>query len=197
MHSVSLETSETFETSETSETCESVKAALSIFALCLMAVLLASCGYHTAGHTVALLPDVQTLAVPTFTNQTQAYRVEQVLTAAVVREFHSRTKFHVINQAEPDVDATLRGVVLTAQTAPLTYDSQTGRASSALVTVTARVSLVDRKGKILWENPTYTFRQEYQVSAALSSFFEEDAPAMDRLAQDFAASLVSTIVEAY
>ena len=175
---------------------ETLKSSLSTIVLCC-ALLLTACGYHTPGHTVALLPDVQTLAVPAFTNQTQAYRVEQVLTAAVVRELHSRTKFNVVNQAEPDADATLRGVVLTAQTAPLTYDSKTGRASSALVTVTARVTLVDRSGKILWENPTYTFRQEYQVSAALSSFFEEDAPAMDRLARDFAASLVSTIVEAY
>ncbi len=175
---------------------KTLKSALTTTALCSV-LLLAACGYHTAGHTVALLPDVQTLAVPTFTNQTQAYRVEQVLTAAVVRELHGRTKFHVVNQVASDADATLRGVVLTAQTAPLTYDSQTGRASSALVTVTARVALVDRMGKILWENPTYTFRQEYQVTAALSSFFEEDAPALDRLAKDFASSLVSTIVEAY
>jgi outer membrane lipopolysaccharide assembly protein LptE/RlpB len=164
-----------------------------------LAVLLAStaCGYHTAAHSIRLPATVKTIAIPAFTNQTQTYRIEQTLTAAVVREFISRTRFRVVNEATPDADATLRGAVLLASAAPLTYDSTTGRASTALVTVTVRVSLVDRKGAILFDNPTYTFREQYQVSRELSSFFEEDAPALQRLANDFARTLVSNIVEAY
>ena len=162
--------------------------------LCLVTV---ACGYHTAGRATRLPPDVQTIAIPAFTNQTQSYRVEQVLTAAVVREFVTRTKFRVLPEVTNDADATLRGMVTSASAAPLTYDSQTGRASTALVTVTLRVSLVDRKGMVLFDSPNYTFREQYQVSREVSSFFEEDAPAMDRLARDFARALVSSVVEAY
>ncbi len=79
----------------------------------------------------------------------------------------------------------------------LTYDSQSGRASSALVTVTMRVSLLDRKGVVLFDQPNYTFREQYQVSSELTSFFEEDSPAVDRLSRDFARTLVSNILEAY
>jgi hypothetical protein len=50
---------------------------------------------------------------------------------------------------------------------------------------------------VLFENQNYTFREQYQVSREVSSFFEEDAPAMDRLARDFARTLVSSVVEAY
>jgi outer membrane lipopolysaccharide assembly protein LptE/RlpB len=165
---------------------------------CLLLAALAifpGCGYHT-GIANRLPSNLHTLAVPTFTNQTQTYKIEQVLTAAVVRELNTRTSFRISSQ-DSDSDAVLRGTVTSAQLAPLTYDSETGRASSALVTVTARVSLVDRKGRTLWENGNYTFREQYQVSRQLSSFFAEEDPAVDRLARDFARTLVSSVVEAY
>lgn len=163
----------------------------------LCCVALASCGYHTTAHYARLPQNVHTIAIPAFTNQTQSYRVEQVLTAAVVREFVTRTKFRILNEPGPDADATLHASVLTTELAPLTYDSQTGRASTALVTVTMRVSLADRRGTVLFENPTYTFREQYQVSRELSSFFEEDAPAIDRLSRELARTLVANILEAY
>ncbi len=165
--------------------------------LVLCCLLLAACGYHTTARSSRLPKAVKTIAIPAFTNQTQSYRVEQILTAAVVREFVTRTKFRIINEDTDEADATLHGSVLTVDLAPLTYDSTTGRASSALVTVTARVSLVDRKGVVLFDNPNYTFREQYQVSRELSSFFEEDAPAVDRLSRDLARTLVSNILEAY
>ena len=160
-------------------------------------LLTVSCGYHTTTHYVRLPDSVHAIAVPAFTNQTRNYRVEQVLTSAVVREFVTRTKFRILSEPADDADATLRGTVTTMQLAPLTYDSQTGRASSALVTVTMRVSLVDRKGTVLFDQPNYTFREQYQVSRELTSFFEEDSPAVDRLSRDFARTLVSNILEAY
>ena len=172
----------------------SIKSGILLLAATLT---LSACGYRTTGHNVLLPPDVQTIAVPAFINQTQAYRVEQILTAAVVREFHTRTKFRIVNEAGADADAILRGTVMATQIAPVTYDSQTGRASTALVTVTMRVSLVDRKGTILFENPNYTFREQYQVSRELSSFFEEDAPAVDRLSRDLARTLVGNILEGF
>jgi outer membrane lipopolysaccharide assembly protein LptE/RlpB len=156
-----------------------------------------SCGYHTAGHAVTLPASVQTIAIPAFINQTQTYKIEQKLTAAVVREMVTRTHYHVINEPGDAADATLRGTVITTSTSPLTYDSQTGRASSALVVVTARVILTDRQGKVLYENPSYLFREEYQVSRELSSFFEEDSPALERLSREFARTLVSNVLEGF
>ncbi len=157
----------------------------------------AACGYHTAGRVVTLPENVKTLAVPAFLNQSQTYRIEQTLTAAVVREFTSRTHYQILNQASEGADATLRGTVLTTTATPLTYDSKTGRAESILVVVSIRVSLVDRHGKVLFQNPSYIFREQYQVSQEPGSFFEEDSPAMGRLARDFAQSLVSTVLEGF
>ncbi len=170
---------------------------LFIVALAFVSLLTTSCGYHTTTHYTRLPDSVHTIAIPAFTNQTQNYRLEQVLTSAVVREFVTRTKFRILHEPSDEADATLRGTVVSAELSPLTYDSQSGRASSALVTVTMRVSLTDRRGTVLFDNPSYTFREQYEVSRELTSFFEEDAPAMDRLSRDFARTLVSNILEAY
>jgi hypothetical protein len=95
------------------------------------------------------------------------------------------------------VDATLSGIVITSDVAPSTADSQTGRATSAIVTITASVKLVDRHGKVLFENDNYTFRDQYELSADPASFFEEDSMAMRRLSEDFSRTLVSNILEAF
>jgi len=165
--------------------------------LALAILSFSGCGYHTAGHAITLPANVQTIAIPAFVNQTQTYQIEQKLTAAVVREMVTRTRYHILNQASDVADATLRGTVLATSTSPLTYDSQTGRASSALVVVTVRVSLTDRQGKVLYQNPAYLFRDEYEVSRELSSFFEEDSPALERLSREFARTLVSNVLEGF
>jgi outer membrane lipopolysaccharide assembly protein LptE/RlpB len=163
-----------------------------------IAVLLSGgCGYSTANNKSSRLPTtLHVLAVPAFTNQTQTYRIEAMLTGAVVREFNTRTNYRVVSNAT-DADAVLKGVVISAQTSPLTYDSASGRASSALVTVTMKVTLTDRNNRVLFENQNYLYREQYQISPEVSSFFQEENPALDRLSRDFARQLVSNVLEAY
>lgn len=163
----------------------------------LAIAFLLGCGYHTAGHAVQLPENVKTIAVPAFKNETLTYRIEQMLTASVVREFTTRTHYRIVNEAGYDADATLRGTVLSTIASPLTYDTATGRAASVLVVVSLRVSLTDRQGKVLYQNPAYLFREQYEVSQDLASFFEEDSPAFRRLSQDFARTLVSNILEGF
>jgi len=155
------------------------------------------CGYHTAGHAVQLPENIKTIAVPAFTNSTTTYRIEQMLTASVVREFSTRTHYHILNDASDAADATLHGAVISTSASPLTYNSTTGQAASVLVVVSMRVSLTDRQGKVLYQNPSYLFREQYEVSQDLASFFEEDSPAYRRLSQDFARTLVSNILEGF
>lgn len=168
--------------------------------LCLIGlvalVLASSCGYHTAGTGAQIPTDVRTIAVPAFVNQTQTYRIEAVLTEAVVREFHTRTKYRIVSDPA-DADAVLQGVVTNTQLAPVTYDSNTGRVSSALVTVNMKVTFTTKSGRVLYQNSNFTYREQYQVSRELSSFFEEQGTAVQRLSQDFARTLVSNVLEMY
>jgi outer membrane lipopolysaccharide assembly protein LptE/RlpB len=170
-----------------------IRAAALVAAICFLGT---GCGYHTAGHANLLPSDLRTIAVPAFVNQTQTYKIEQMLTGAVVQEFATRTHYHIVT-ASDSADATLHGTVLSTYTTPLTYDSKTGRAASILVIVSMNVSLADRQGRVLYQNPSYTFREQYEVSQELSSFFEEDSPAFQRLSREFARTLVSNILEAF
>jgi len=163
----------------------------------LLLLLATGCGYHTAGHAVLLPDNVKTIAVPAFKNETPTYRIEQMLTASVVRELTTRTRYRVLNDPSEAADATLRGTVLSTSASPLAYDTATGRAASVLIVVSVRVSLSDRQGKVLYQNPAYLFREQYEVSQDLTSFFEEDSPAFRRLSQDFARTLVSNILEGF
>jgi len=166
-------------------------------ALALLLLLFSGCGYHTAGHAAQLPESVKTIAIPAFKNETLTYHIEQMLTASVVREFTTRTRYRILNDAGADADATLQGTVLSTAAAPLTYDTATGRAASVLVVVSMRVTLIDRNGKVLYQNPAYLFREQYEVSQDLASFFEEDSPAFRRLSQDFGRTLVSNILEGF
>jgi outer membrane lipopolysaccharide assembly protein LptE/RlpB len=165
--------------------------------LLIVSFFTAGCGYHTAGHVVQLPQDVKTIAIPAFKNETPTYLVEQMLTASVVREFTTRTHYRILNDTNADADATLRGTVLSTTASPLTYNTATGRAASLLVVVSMKVTLSDRNGKVLYQNPAYLFREQYEVSQDLTSFFEEDSPAFRRLSQDFARTLVSNILEGF
>jgi hypothetical protein len=172
------------------------QASLGMIALCLLA--LTGCGYHTSGHMVRLPNDVHTIYVPMFQNTTQTFRIEQTVTAAVVQELRSRTEFQVVTTNDGNTaDATLKGLVNYTSNFPLTYDSVTGRISSSVVTIGMKVSLVSKSGKILFDNPNYSYREQYQVSRDAASFFDESNPAFLRMAKEFAKSLVSNIVEAY
>jgi outer membrane lipopolysaccharide assembly protein LptE/RlpB len=177
---------------------------LGIILILALFALLSSCGYRQAGATTSLPPDVKVLAIPSFQNQTHTYHLETGLTGAVIREFNTRTRYRIVqtsgvqSTAQSDKpDATLQGAVVSAQVAPVAYDSVTGRAATGLVTIVIKVTLTARDGRVLYSNPNYTFRDQYQISNELSSFFEEEGPALDRLQRDFSRTLVSDILEAF
>ena len=171
----------------------SVPVVLSIFFACLT-----GCGYHTSNHAHVNVPSgINTVAIPIFVNKTQSYRAEQILTEAVVREFVSRSPYKVVTRDDGTADAVLHGTVVNTNIYPLTYDSQTGRQSSAIVQISLNVKLVDKHGKTLFENSNYSFREQYQVSREVTSFFDESPPAVDRLSRDFARTLVAEILEGF
>ena len=55
----------------------------------------------------------------------------------------------------------------------------------------AIASLVQQAGKVLWDNPNFLYREQYQVSRDAASFFDEANPAFLRVALSFSKTLVS------
>jgi len=160
-------------------------------------LLLSGCGYHTLTSAAHLPGNVRTLAIPSFKNNTQSYHTQAAFTEAVIREFTDRSSLRIVSGEDADADATLQGTITTFQIIPLTYDNTTGQTSSYLVTITAKLQLVDRHGKVIWQNPSYLFRQQYEQIQDLASFIQEDSAATRRLAREFASAAVGDILESF
>lgn len=167
------------------------------FGVVVASAVLSSCGYHVAGRSEGLPKNIHVIAVPALENKTTSYRIEQRLTAATVHEFLAKTRYRVVSDPA-NGDAVLRGKVLSLEAVPLLFDTATGRATTMLVTVKCEVTFEDREtGKVLYHTDNFLFRNEYEISTDVKSFFEEQDPALDRLAQDFAARLVAAVTENY
>jgi hypothetical protein len=130
-----------------------------------------------------------------FKNDTTRYRIEQRFTAAVIRQFLQRTKYRIV-QDPASADAVLHGEVLSIDTNPVLFNATTGQVTTMLVTVHTKVELVDNQSqKTAYQNSDMVFRDEYQISSDVQSFFEEQDPALERMSRDFAAQLVSNVTE--
>jgi outer membrane lipopolysaccharide assembly protein LptE/RlpB len=173
------------------------------FVLMSVGTWMAGCGYHVAGRSDSLPKTIRVIAVPSLENKTTSYRIEQRLTTATVHEFLAKTSYRVV----PDPangDAVLRGKVLSLEAVPLLFDTATGRATTMLVTMKCEITFEEREtGKILYHTDNFIFRNQYEISAdvnnpdSIKNFFEEQDPALDRMARDFAERLVAAVVENY
>jgi len=166
-------------------------------AIAATALGLSGCGYHTLGAATHLPPGVRTLSVPEFATQTETYRSETVMTEAVIREFAARTQLRVTPSDSGDADAVLHGTILKEVVAPLTYNTNTQQSSSFLITMVISVKLTGRDGATLYENKNYVYRQQYQSTANLPTFFQENPAAVERLSRDFARQLVADVLEGF
>jgi len=169
-------------------------------ALCLF---VAACRYHVAGHGTTLPKTIQVIAVPALENKTTSYRIEQKLTAATIHEFLAKTNYKITSNPS-SADAVLIGKVLGVEAVPLTFQVQpatptapsTAQATTMLVTVKCEVTLTELDSqKVLFHSGNFIFRNEYELSTDVKTFFEEQDPALDRLAKDFAQKLVAAVLE--
>jgi outer membrane lipopolysaccharide assembly protein LptE/RlpB len=176
--------------------------------LCVLAGLsLSACGYHVGGTSSLLPPGLKVIAVPALKNDTPRYRIEQLMTEAVVHEFLARTKYRIVS-TEDSADAVLHGEITNFEAIPAVFDTTpnpaivstqnttSARATTMLVSVHMKVILEDRDTKrVLYKNDDYLFRQPYEISTDPAKFFDEQGPALERMSRDFAARLVSDILE--
>jgi hypothetical protein len=169
--------------------------------------LFAGCGYSLAGRG-SFLPDyIKTIGIPAFANRTPIFNLETEMTQKVRSEFIGRGHYQILPDAG-NVDALLTGEISSVNIQPVSFTTQQ-LASRYTITMSARVELRDvRENKVLWENPSLVFRQEYEAQGSQtvqggqttldpSAFFGQDANALDRMTSEFARTIVSAILEAF
>ena len=167
---------------------------------CALLIFPAACGYHVVGTAGNTIPKtVQVIDVQTFKNTTSAFKIEQKLTAAVVREMQTRTQYKIRYSEDPgDADAILRGTITGFSSQAIIYDPTIGRTTTAQINIRMRVQLVDAKTqKVLYDNQDLVFRDHYEISGQPSVYFDESSAAADRLSRSLAATVVAGILSGF
>lgn len=169
--------------------------------LLLIAIVAASaCGYSLAGRGSFLPTYIKVIGVPLFTNNTTTFNLDQIVTAQVRQELQNRGGgFRVVPDATGD--AILIGTITAINITPSQFNASQ-QAIKYRVTVTASVEFKDtHTNKVIWSNPAMTFPEEYDVSSNtaatsdVNQFFGQNTTALTRLAQNFAKSVVTSILE--
>src|SRR3954453_6780201 len=139
---------------------------------------------------------IKTVAVPAFQFEARGirYRVESRFTDAVTREIIRRGNGLKVQSSLNGADAVLEGTIRNFSFSGVLLDPE-GRARVYEVTIVTAVTIRDLKeNKILYDNQNFIFRDSFEFSADPRSFFNEEDPAVERMARAFAESVVSAIV---
>ena len=139
---------------------------------------------------------IKTVAVPAFQFEAKGlrYRVESRFTEAVSREIIKRGNGLKVQGSRTGADAVLEGTIRDFSFSGVLLDSS-GRARVYEVTIVTAVTIRDlRENKILYDNQNFIFRDSFEFTSDPRSFFNEEDPAVERMARAFAESAVSAFV---
>jgi hypothetical protein len=168
-----------------------------LFCFLIFALGFGPCGYQRAGTGKALPDHIRTIGVQTFRNESLRYRVEQKFTAALVEELLHRSNRFKFTSDPAQADALISGNIRNFGFRHVLLDNN-GRTRVFEVTITAGVLVRDQaKNKVLFDNQRIVFRGEYELSDDPNTFFNEEDPTVERLARDFAKSILSTVMEGF
>lgn len=139
---------------------------------------------------------IKTVAVPAFQFEAKGlrYKIESRFTDAVVREIIRRGNGLRVQGSRTGADAVLEGTIRDFNFTGVLLDSE-GRARVYEVTIVTAVTIRDLKeDKILYDNQNFIFRDSFEFTSDPRSFFNEEDPAVERMARAFAEAAVSAFV---
>ena len=144
------------------------------------------------------LPEyIHTVAVPAFENQALRYKIESRFTDAVANEIIHRGHGLRVQSGREGADAVVDGVVKSFNFSGVLLDER-GRSRVFEVTIVAAITVRDQvQNRVLYDNQNYVFRGEFEFANDPRTFFNEEDPAVQRIARNFAESLVSTLVNGF
>lgn len=139
---------------------------------------------------------IKTVAVPAFQNNALRYKIQSRFTEAVINELIHRGRGLRVQGDREGADAVIEGIIKSFSYSGVLLDDQ-GRARIFEVTVVAAVTVRDQtENRVLYDNQNFVFRGEYEFANDPRNFFNEEDPAVQRMARNFAESVVSTLINA-
>ena len=139
---------------------------------------------------------IKTVAVPAFQFEAKGirYKVETRFTEAVMREVIRRGNGLKVQGTVEGADAVIDGNIRDFAFTGVLLDRE-GRARVYEVNIVCGVTIRDvKEKKVIYDNQNFVFRDSFEFSQDPRSFFNEEDPAVERIARAFAESVVSAFV---
>jgi hypothetical protein len=166
----------------------------------LVAVGASGCGYALQGRGITTEAGIKRIGVPLFKDRTGKPGLDAKVTQAVMAELLKRGRFTVVKDAT-NVDAVVEGEILAFNSLPVNFSESSGGATQASRYAIALVAKIvyRRVGQKepIWENDSFSQHDEYDMGDNPQSYFDREDQSIDRLAEGFARSLVSAMLEAF
>jgi len=134
------------------------KKLFSIFCI----VLLGGCGYQMVGKETHIPPGLNSVAIPTFINQTYEPGLEIPFTQAFLKEFIQDRRVKVAGRME--ADSILEGVIKSFEIYSVSYD-RSGFALEYQTNVVMDLTLKEGTGEILWREKDLMERRWFRASS--------------------------------
>ncbi|MGD9344352.1 MAG: LptE family protein [Candidatus Aminicenantes bacterium] len=173
---------------------EKYKGAVLCVCLCVPCLLILQCGYHLSGTGSSLPEHIQTVNVPMFKNMTTRYELDLKLTQRVINELVARGKVEVVE--EGTADALLMGEIQSFRAIPIAFSGESAADRYNIIIVTKIILRDNVSRKVIYSNPNLVYQYEYGVPEG-SDFESVESLAIDVVAERYARSLVSTILEGF
>ena len=163
-----------------------------ILCVSIAVVTAGGCGYRLSGLGKDVPAHIKTIAIPDFENKTIRIEAEQFVTFSVKEEFIRRSNLRMVN-TRGDADSVLEGEIVTFDVTPV---SMTEDASANLyrINIVLNVRFIDLgNNEIIFEGDNISFTETYDIDE--EDFFSQETETLREIAERFAESVVTTILE--
>ncbi len=159
--------------------------------------LFTGCGYRLSGFSNQIPPEIRTIAIPDFQNKTTRFQADQFITFAVKEEFIKRSKLRIVDRVD-QADSVLEGTISSFTVVPISY-SEDSMANLYRITISANVRFINlQNNQVIFEESDINFTDSYSLENASQfqdDFFSQQTDTLQKIAEKFAASVVTTIME--
>jgi outer membrane lipopolysaccharide assembly protein LptE/RlpB len=138
-----------------------MRYALCIF-LCFSFFVLLGCGYQMVGKETHVPPGLNSLAIPTFKNQTFEPGIEVPFTQGFLKEFIRDRRVNVVDRKE--ADSILEGAIKAFYIFSVSYD-KSGLALEYEIRVVLDLTLKKRTGEVLWAENNFSENRWFRASS--------------------------------
>jgi hypothetical protein len=150
-----------------------------------------------SGYGKQIPEHIKTIVIPDFENKTTRIRAEQYVTDAVRDEFIARSRLNLVG-SRANADAILEGVIVAFDVTPTSINDE-GSASTYKLKVVLSARFIDlRNDKIIFEGQNISFSDTYDIydiEVEELDFFSQETEKLRKIAERFAESIVTTILE--